>query len=111
MNLRGPRSCYIWACNNESLCVDPQCFCCTTLRDVTFVEWSFISVISMTCVRQLAVVCWVTTAGIRAIALTLDWKPIKWVEPVGVLIGIVKSSLRNMVDIHLRITLPYILVR
>jgi hypothetical protein len=47
----------------------------------------------MTCVQQHAVVCWVTAASIREIALTLGWKPIKWVEPAGVLIGIVKSSL------------------
>jgi hypothetical protein len=93
MNLRGPQSCYIWACNNKSLYVDPQYFCCTTLRDVILVEWSFISVISTTCVLQHAVVCWVTATGIRAIALTLGWKPIKWVELVGSLIGIVKSSL------------------
>jgi hypothetical protein len=47
----------------------------------------------MTFVLQHAVVCWVAAAGIRAIALNLGWKPIKWVEPVGILIGIVKSSL------------------
>jgi hypothetical protein len=84
---------YIWACNNKSLYVDPQCFYCTTLRDVIFVEWSFISVISTTCVLQHAVVCGVTTVGIRAIALTLGWKPIKWVEPLGSHIVMVKISL------------------
>ena len=48
------------------------------------VERCFTSVMSTTCILQHAVVCWVTAAGIRAIALTLGWKPIKWVEPVGV---------------------------
>jgi hypothetical protein len=57
------------------------------------VKWSFISVILTTCVLQHAVVCWVTAAGIRAIALTLGWKSIKWVEPVGILMGIVRNSL------------------
>jgi hypothetical protein len=37
------------------------CFCCTTLRDVIFVKWYFMSVMSMTCIPQHAVVCWVTT--------------------------------------------------
>ena len=41
------------------------------------------SFMSTTCILQHAVVCWVTAAGIRAIALTLGWKPSKWIEPVG----------------------------
>jgi hypothetical protein len=76
-----------------SLYLGPQCFCCTILRDVIFVEACSASVISTTCILQYAVVCWVTAAGIRANALTLRWKPIEWVEPVGSLIIIVKSSL------------------
>jgi hypothetical protein len=64
--------------------LDPQCFCCTTLRDVIIVEGCSASVISTTCILQHAVVCWVTAAGIRAIALTLCWKPSKGIEPVGV---------------------------
>jgi hypothetical protein len=73
-------------CNNNtiSLYLDPQCFCCTTLRDVILVEGCFTSVISTTCILQHAVVCCVTAAGIRAIALTLGWKPSKGIEPVGV---------------------------
>ena len=42
-----------------------------------------VSVISTTCVLQHAVVCRVTAAGIRAIALTLGWKPSKGIELVG----------------------------
>jgi hypothetical protein len=61
-----------------------QCFCCTILRDAIFVEACSASVISTTCILQHAVVCWVTAAGIRAIALTLGWKPGKGIEPVGV---------------------------
>jgi hypothetical protein len=64
--------------------LDPQCFCCTTLRDVILVEGCSASVISITCILQHAVVCWVTVAGIRAIALTLGWKPSKGIEPIGV---------------------------
>jgi hypothetical protein len=60
----------------------PQCFCCTILRDVIFVEACSASVTSMTCILQHAVVCWFTAAGIRAIALTLGWKPSKGIEPV-----------------------------
>jgi hypothetical protein len=73
-------------CNNMliSLYLGLQCFCCTTLMDVIFVEACFASVISTTCILQHAVVCWVTAAGIRAIALTLGWKPSKGIEPVGV---------------------------
>ena len=48
------------------------------------VKRCFTSVMSTTCILQHVVVYWVTAAGIRAIALTLGWKPIKWVEPVGV---------------------------
>jgi hypothetical protein len=50
-------------CNNIiSLYLDPQCFCCTTLRDVILVEGCSASVISMTCILQHAVVCWVTAS-------------------------------------------------
>jgi hypothetical protein len=75
-----------FGCNNMkfSLYLGPQCFCCTILRDVIFVEDCSASVISTTCILQHVVVCWVTAAGIRAIALTLDWKPSKGIEPVGV---------------------------
>ena len=48
-------------------------FCCTTLRDVIFAEWYFVNVISTTGILQHAVVCRVTTVGIRAKALTLGW--------------------------------------
>ena len=58
------------------------CFCCAILRYVIIVEQCSINIISTTCVLQNAVVCWVTAAGIRANALTLGWKPSKWVEPV-----------------------------
>jgi hypothetical protein len=70
--------------NTISLYLDPQCFYCTTLRDVILVEGCSASVISTTCILQHAVVCWVTAAGIRAIALTLGWKPSKGIVPVGV---------------------------
>jgi hypothetical protein len=43
-----------------SLYLGPQCFCCIILRDVIFVEACSTSVISMTCILQHAVVCWVT---------------------------------------------------
>ena len=52
------------------------------------------------CVLQHAVVRGVTAVGIRAIALTLGWKPSKGIEPVGRW-GIVKS----LMVIHLRIIL------
>jgi hypothetical protein len=78
---------------SECLYLAPLCFYCTTLRDVILAERSSASVISTTCILQHAVVCWVAAAGIRANALTLGWKPIKWVEPVGNLITIIKSSL------------------
>ena len=51
----------------------PAMFCCTTLRDVIFAEWYFVNVISTTGILQHAVVCRVTTVGIRAKALTLGW--------------------------------------
>jgi hypothetical protein len=38
----------------------PLCFCCTTLRDVILAEQCSASVMSMTCILQHAVVCWVT---------------------------------------------------
>jgi hypothetical protein len=44
-----------------TLYLGPQCFCCTILRDVIFVEACSASVISTTCILQHAVVCWVTT--------------------------------------------------
>jgi hypothetical protein len=78
---------------SECLYLAPQCFYCTTLRDVILAERCSASVMSRTCILQHAVVCWVTAAGIRANALTLGWKPIKWVEHVGSLIIIVKSFL------------------
>jgi hypothetical protein len=34
---------------------------CTTLRDVIFVKWYFINVMSTTYILQHAVVCWVAT--------------------------------------------------
>jgi hypothetical protein len=40
--------------------VDPQCFCCTTLRDVKSVERCSIGLISTTFILQYVVVCWVT---------------------------------------------------
>ena len=43
--------------------VDPQCFCCTTLRDVIFTDKSFRECYVMTCALQYAVVCWVTVAA------------------------------------------------
>jgi hypothetical protein len=46
-----------------SLYLGPQCFCCTILRDVIFVEACSASVMSTTCILQHAVVCWVTAAG------------------------------------------------
>jgi hypothetical protein len=55
--------------------VDPQYFCCTTLRDVIFVELSSISVISTTCVLQHAVVCWVTAR------ITLGFCPGPAIDP------------------------------
>jgi hypothetical protein len=59
----------------------PQCFCCTILRDVIFVEACSASVISTTCILQHAVVCWVTapdpgeiwTVGLTVVALWLPW--------------------------------------
>ena len=42
------------------------------------------SVMPTTYALQHAVVCWVTAASIRAIALTLGWKPSKRTKPVGV---------------------------
>ena len=44
-------------------------------------------------ILQHAVVCRVTTAGIRAKALTLGWKPINWVDLVGSMLATVKSSI------------------
>jgi hypothetical protein len=81
------RSQHTLVCNNNtsiSLYSDPQCFCCTTLRDLILVEGCSASVISTTCILQHALVCWVTAAGIRAISLTLGWNPSKGIEPVGV---------------------------
>jgi hypothetical protein len=55
-----------------SLYLGPQCFCCTILRDVIFVEACSASVISMTCILQHVVVCWVTARGLaklEAVAL------------------------------------------
>jgi hypothetical protein len=46
-----------------SLYLGPQCFCCTILRDVIFVEACSASVISTTCILQHAMVCWVTADG------------------------------------------------
>ena len=40
--------------------VDPQCFCCTTLRDVIFMDKSFRECYVTTCTLQYALVCWVT---------------------------------------------------
>jgi hypothetical protein len=46
-----------------------------TLWLAIFVKWYFMSVMSTTCILQHVVVCWVTTVGIRAKALTLGWTP------------------------------------
>jgi hypothetical protein len=80
------RSQHALVCNNNtiSLYLDPQCFCCTTLRDVILVEGCSTSIISTTCILQHAVVCWVTAAGIKVIALTLGSKSSKGIEPIGV---------------------------
>ena len=86
--------------NNMLYVFDLQCFCCTTLRDVIFAERCSVSVMSTTCVLQHVVVRGVTAVGIRAIALTLGWKPSKGIEPVGIW-AIVKS----LMNIHLRIIL------
>jgi hypothetical protein len=55
-------------CNNImiSLYLGPQCFCCTILRDVIFVEAWSASVMSTTCILQHAVVCWVTAIDPRS---------------------------------------------
>jgi hypothetical protein len=39
----------------------PAMFCCTTLRDVIFVDWYFVNVISTTGILHHEVVCKVTT--------------------------------------------------
>ena len=54
------------------------------LRDVIFAERCSVSVMSSTCVLQRGVVRWVIAVGIRAIALTLGWKPSKGIELVGI---------------------------
>ena len=41
------------------------------------------NVISTTCILHHVVVCWVTAVGIRAIVLTLGWKPSIGIEPLG----------------------------
>jgi hypothetical protein len=43
--------------------------CCTTLRDVILVEGCSASVMSMTCILQHAVVCWVTAVDYSHITL------------------------------------------
>src|SRR4051812_11280388 len=53
--------------------------------DGTVFHWCYINDYS---VLHHAVVCWVTAVGIRAYALTLGWKPSKWVEPVGWIVTI-----------------------
>jgi hypothetical protein len=44
----------------DCLYLDPQYFCCTTQRDVIFMERCSASVMSMICIIQHGVVCWVT---------------------------------------------------
>ena len=68
------------------------------------VKRCFTSVMSTTCILQHAVVCWVTAAGIRAIALTLGWKPSKGIEHVGIW-GNGKEFAGSMMNIHLGIFL------
>ena len=73
----------------------PAMFCCTTLRDVIFADWYFANVISTTGILQHAVVCRVTTVGIRAKALTLGWNLVNG-KTCRSQIGVVKDSLKNM---------------
>ena len=84
--------------------LDSQCFCCTTLRDVIFTERCSVSVMSTTCILQHEVVHGVTAVGIRAICLTLGWKPSKGIEPVGIW-GIDEEFVKSLMNIHLRIIL------
>ena len=93
-----------FSCNIKLFVFDLQCFCCTTPRDVIFAERCSVSVMSTTCVLQHAVVHGVTAVGIRAIALTLGWKPSKGIEPVGIW-GNSEEFIKSMMNIHLGIFL------
>jgi hypothetical protein len=88
----------------------PAMFCCTTLRDVIFAEWYFVNVISTTGILQHAVVCRVTTVGIRAKALTLGWNLVNGTKRLE-LNRTSKEFSKNMVYIQLRIQQSYLLVR
>jgi hypothetical protein len=60
--------CYVWTCK----VADPQCFCCTTLRDVIFANWYFVSVMSTNCTLQHAVVYWVTKNALSIVTIRLE---------------------------------------
>jgi hypothetical protein len=53
-----------------SLYLGLQCFFCTILRDVIFVEACSASVISTTYILQHAVVCWVTAEAVLPVEIT-----------------------------------------
>jgi hypothetical protein len=60
-----------------------QCFCCTILRDVIFVEACSASVISMTCILQHAVVCWVTASKYQSMSyidIVICVRPLPYLE-------------------------------
>ena len=84
--------------------MDPQCFCCTTLRDVIFTEWCSVDVMSTTivyytCSGMLGHRSWYQSICFDLRIKTLLGRSVGWIVTIGAIL----SKPRLVMDIHLSV--------